>query len=415
VTQILDFTQSLADRFYYEGVSYEEMGELDEAKRAFERAIRADRTHAPARIALAYHYRRLDHIDQAVAHCRTAVANQPTAEAYFSLGHMLIAAHEYEAALTALRRCLDRDPDYDQARYQIAFVYYLMGEYEVAITEFHRAALYEPDWETLFFLGECYRMTRRPAEAERIFRRALSRTSSWGQVEITRGQLQACQRLAEFPAERPLSIKDRTYCDCGVVYLGSRMDDGLDVPPYLFYRFEYEDLAYTLNRFLALKEARGWEWDAVMPVDIISLPLALALANYLNVGTEPLRDGRTLIIQALGETVEGLQDASERLKNSHTFCLLVCWPEEWRPDFVGLATPLLGSLPWYRTGTVGQLHEFLFGGKDGNPNDSRVWQDPRPPEAIAGDILSVLASIPEEANLHTQVAYYQKYRHLRWL
>ncbi|MDQ4077849.1 MAG: tetratricopeptide repeat protein, partial [Chloroflexota bacterium] len=220
MTRILDLTQSLADRFYYEGVSYEELGEMDEAMRAFERAVQADRTHAPAHLALAYHCRRLDRIKQAVVHCRAAVAVQEDAEAYFTLGHMLSAAQELDDALAAFRRCLDLDPEYDQARYQVAFVYYLKGEYEVAITEFHRAAHHEPDWETLFFLGECYRMTRRPAEAERVFRRALSLTSSWGQVEITRCQLQACRRLAEFPTEQPLNIKDRTYCDCGVVYLG---------------------------------------------------------------------------------------------------------------------------------------------------------------------------------------------------
>ncbi|MGH2542181.1 MAG: tetratricopeptide repeat protein [Ardenticatenaceae bacterium] len=415
MTHILDLTQSLADRFYHEGIGFEEMGRLDEAMHAFERAVQAKRTHAAARIALAYHCRRLDRIDKAVAHSKAAVVTEPGAEAYFTLGHMLTASHEYENALAALRRCLELDPSYEQARYQIAFVYYLKGEYDVAITEFHRAAQHEPDWETLFFLGECYRMTRRPAEAERIFRRALNMASSWGQVEITRGQLRACQRLTEFPPHVSLSIKDRAYSDCGIVYLGTRADDGLNIPPYLFFRYEYVDIAHTLYRFLALAEAQGWTWDAVMPVDIISLPLALALASSFGTGTEPLKEGKTLVVQALGETVEGLQDATERLNYASTFCLLACWPEEWRPDFVGVVTPLVGSLPWYRTSTLSHLRLALAGDQNSRPPSREIWQDPRPPEVIARDILTALANIADEPTLPAQLEYYQQHQRLRWL
>ncbi len=258
-------------------------------------------------------------------------------------------------------------------------------------------------------------MTRRAPEAERIFRRALGRANSWGQVEITRGQLQACQRLTEFAATPVLSVKDRLYCDSGVVYLGSRMDDGVQVPPYLFYKFEYADLACTLQRFLALQESKGWQWSAVVPVDIISLPLALALATHLGVGTEPLPDGETLVVQALGETVEGLQDAAERLPNTRTFCLLACWSEQWQPDIVGLVTPLVGSLPWYRTGPVSQLHAVLFGEESTSPIREQVWQDPRSPEAIARDILEALWAAESEPTLPAQLDYYREHPCLRWL
>ncbi len=414
MTRILDLTPSLAHRFYQEGISHEEIGALDEAMRAFERAVRADQGHAPARLALAYHYRRLDRVDKAVAHCRAAVASDPDADAFFSLGHMLIAAQDYEGALAALRHCLELNPDYAQALYQIGFVYYLKGEYEVAITELHRAAHHDSEWETLFFLGECYRMTRRPAEAERVFRRALGLAANWGQVEITRGQLYACQRLAEFPHAELLSVKDRAYCDCGIVYLGSRLDDGLAIPPYLFYNFEYDDLALTVARFLSLAAAQGWGWDAVMPVDIISLPLALALAACFGVGTEPLPQGRTLVVQALGETVEGLQDAAERLGNTRTFCLLACWREEWRPDILGMATPLVGSLPWYRTSPMSHLRSTLYG-DDELPPAYEIWQDPRQPEQIAGDILTALRALPTEVTLPDQVEYYSQHSRLRWL
>lgn len=414
MTRILDLGQAVADRFYQEGIRHEETGEVEEALRAFRRAVRADATHVDAHLALAYHCHRLNRFDEAVAHCEAALAVRPHAEAYFSLGHVLIARQQYEAALRALRHCLEIDPSYDPARYQIAFIYYLQGDYEVAITEFHRAAHHEPDWETLFFLGECYRMTRRPQEAEKVFRRALSMAINWGQVELTRGQLQACQRLAEFPPDQALSVKDRAYCDCGVVYLGTSLDDGVAIPPYVFYHFTYVDLARTLRRFLALQQAEGWTWDVVLPVDIVSLPLALALARTFGVGTEPLPGGRTLVVQALGETVEGLQDAAEGLDDAQTFCLLACWAEEWYPDVVGLMTPLVGALPWYRPGTRSRLQNGLMTRPAPADGPTTPWRDARPAEEIADDLLHALATLPDEPTLPAQLAYYRHHPNLRW-
>ncbi len=415
MTQILNFAHSLADRYYQEGVQYEERGAVDEAMAAFQRAIRASGTHAPARLALAYHYRRLDRLDKALSHCNAALAHEASAEAYFLLGHILIAKEQFPAALDALHRCLELDPNFDRARYQIAFIYYLRGEYEVAITEFHRAAQHESEWETLFFLGECYRMTRRPAEAERVLRRALCLTSNWTQIELTRGQLFACQRLAEFPPEHVLTPKDRAYCDSGVVYLGTGADDGIAIPPYLFHNFTYADVAQTLRRLLALKEAEGWQWDAVQPVDIVSLPLALALAEHLGIGTEPRRYGTTLVVQALGETMEGMQDAMEGLAGARSFCLMVCWSEEWRPDLMGIATPLVGSLPWYRTSAIPRLYASLLEREaELTVSQKPSWLDPRSPELIAADILAALKVIPPDPNLRTQLDYYHQHPRLRW-
>lgn len=409
MTRILDMAQSLAERFYQQGVSHEEVGAVEKAMRAFRHAVEADGSHVDARLALAYHCHRLNRLDEAIAHCKQLLASKPCAAAYFSLGHLLIAGQQYAAALAALRRCMELDSDYEQARYHIAFTYYLQGEYEVAITEFYRVALREADWETLFFLAECYRMTRRPGAAEHFFRRALNRAITWGQVELTRGQVAACQRLAEFPPQHTLTLKDRAYCDSGVIYLGSASDDGIAIPPHLFYHFSYQDVARTLERLLALRGSLGWCWQAVVPVDIVSLPLALALAKRLGVGTEPRKGAAALVVQALGETVEGLQDAVEQMGESRTFCLLASWPEEWYPDLVGLTTPIRGSLPWYHPDPLPAL-TIRTQERATNP-----WMDPRPPEAIADDILSALKALPPERQRAEQLRYYEQHPHLRWL
>jgi tetratricopeptide (TPR) repeat protein len=279
VSQILDFARCRAEKLYQQAVELEQEGDLDEALALLEQVIGLDQTHADAHLALSFHYRRVNRIEEAIEQCRKSLDITPSAEGFFSLGQALIDKNEHTAAMQALRRCLDLDPSMARAQYKIAFVYYLRGEYDVAITEFHRAAQIEPDWETYFFLGECYRLTHRCPEAERMLRKAMPLAGSWGQVELTKSQLACVARLSEFSGDDDLTVKDRYYADSGVVYLGTAQDDGLQVHPYFFYHFSYRDLAVTLKRLLALIEAARWQFDAVAPVDIVSLPLALALAR----------------------------------------------------------------------------------------------------------------------------------------
>ncbi|MBA3533858.1 MAG: hypothetical protein H0T73_18220 [Ardenticatenales bacterium] len=107
----------LANHFYQKGVDYEEIG--------------AD--------------------DKALLHCEAALAEEPSATAY-----------------------------------------YLQGEYEVAITEFHGAAQRGADWATYFFLAECYRLTQRPLEVLRYLRRTLTLATCWEQSDLTHTQSCAC-------------------------------------------------------------------------------------------------------------------------------------------------------------------------------------------------------------------------------
>ncbi|HYN87854.1 MAG TPA: tetratricopeptide repeat protein, partial [Ardenticatenaceae bacterium] len=385
----------------------------------FEQAIALNDQQVDARIALAFHYRRLGRLDEAIAQCRAAIDIEPHPVAYFNLGHVLIDKNEHEAALEALRHCLELQPDFARAQYEIAFVYYLKGEYDVAITEFHRAAQIEPDWETYFFLGECYRLTHRPVDAERMYRKALPLATSWGQVEITKNQIEGLTRQREFDADAELTVKDRYYCDSGIVYLGTRQDDGIEIPPYFFYNFSYDDLAVTLKRLLAVLEALNLRFDAVAPVDIISHPLAMALARRLSVGTEPRPNGNTLVVQAVGETVEGLQDTLERTPGATSFCLAASWEEDWAPDILGIHTPLPSSVPWYRVGVLSRLRvdpDDQSPDGAGSSDVAESFVDPRPAESIATEILQALDSVEDDPTLTAQVNYYRvAHRRLRFL
>ncbi len=402
MSNIVDFTQSRAEKLYKEGIYHEEQGRYTDAVAAFEQVVQLNPSHVEAHLGLAYSYQRLEQTEDALHHARIAVSLKPSARAHFILGHALLTKREFAAALDELRACLDLDPDFAEARYQIAFSYYLQGDYNVAITEFHRVAQRQPDWETLFFLGESYRLTMRPTEAERTFRRALGVTTNWTQVELTRGQLESALRLHEFPAAHTFTMKDRLYCDNGTVYLGTSLDDGVRIPPYLVHHFSNDDIARTLSRLLHLKAAHEWHWDSVWAVDTVSMPLAVAMARLFSLPFQPASGDRALVVQALGEQVLPLQETVAQTKAVNSFCLLSCWTDEWLADITGLLTPLTGSLPWYRVTTSA----------DGTMPSVAI--DSRPPEEIATELLETLVALPAEPNLTAQLDYYHRHSRLRW-
>lgn len=410
--RLLSFDKQRAQRRYRAGVAHEERGEESAALAAFEEAVALDGENATARIALAYHYRRTDRLAEATDQARRAVMIQPTPDTWYALGHMLTLEGAFEEALEALREALALDSHYGRAYHQIAFVYYLQGEYEIGITAFHRARQRRPEWQTLFFLAECYRLTRRIPDAKRHFQEALVVAEQWAQSEITRGQLAACERMSEFDLDGDWGRKGQVYCDSGVIYLGSAKDDGIQIPAYPFYHFTYDDVARTLQRLVALHDHCGWQWQAVVSADTRSDPLALALSTLLNIGISPVGSHDLLHVQALGDMVGPLQRNVERW-GGHSFCLLSCWAEEWMADITGLCTPLVGSLPWYVENTLSPLQSSQTEQND-SPIPRLAWQDPRPAGTIANDILRTYHALAEEPSRQAQLDYYDRHPRFRW-
>lgn len=410
--QIINFNQHRADRHYQRALAHEHDGELDAAVDAFEQAVALAPEHIEAQLALAAHYQRLGFSDDAIHHCKAVLAIEPHPTAYFYLGQSLVNRGDYDEAIDALHHCIELDPTNALAHHEIAYVYYRREEYEIAITEFHRAAQHEPMWETYFFLGECYRRTDRLDEAQTVLRKALAMAETWGQIELTRAQMQSIARRMEFPRDISLDVKASYYCENGIVYLGSDEDDGVNIPLYFFYNFSYTDIAITLRRLIAITEHLNMRFDAVVPADIVSLPLALTLARYWNVGTEPVKDGETLLVQAIAEESATLQDALERTPGATTFCLCAAWDEPWLPDFVGLSPPLGGTVPWYQT--PGDAADLPAVHTESPVSPSQVYSIPI--EQLAARILAALETLPDEPSLIEHSNYYSTEHHrLRFL
>ncbi len=162
----------------------------------------------------------------------------------------------------------------------------------------------------------------------------------------------------------------------------------MDVPIYEDHTFTYRDIAVTLNRLLALIKEYSWQFTAVLNVDEVSMPLAIAISLLLEVpvlGIEELRpDDLALVVLALGTQLEVLEVTLEHVPSRElSFALALNWmpDQELLTDIVGVHTSGRCILPWQR------LRK-------------------RSAKAAATSILRALTTVPEEDNLSQQLAYY---------
>ncbi len=407
---MIDFVKRRAAREHERGLALEREGKLDQAAEHFARAVEIDPEHVEARVALGCHLARQGRPADAVEEFQVAIAVGDYPAAFFHLGHTLIEEGQYEPGISALRECLYRAPDYAAAQYEIGYAYFAQEEYDVAATELHRAGQMQANWQTLQLLGECYLQLGELSEARRVMLRAQAAASNARDAATTQSRLVALDRYAEFPGQDLLGIKDRVYADHGVIVLGSAQDNGLAVPNYVFYNFDYLDLAVTLSRFDALCRTLDWPVRAVAAVDSTSLPLAIVLARRLAVPLQRelvlLRPGWTVLVQAVTDD-QALQAALERYGSQIlTFCLGVQVHANPLPDVIGVVTPVPNSVPWYCVSEAGRLRVDDYFGRPslvtGEP-----FVDARPAETIASDIEAALDAAADKGDCAGQIAYYQ--------
>ncbi len=111
-----------------------EITSIDEAKDAYERALKADPEHADAHVNLG----RILHEEGAPAaaepHYRAALAARPDHEtAAYNLGVALEDLGRLDEAIAAYRRALALDPDNADAHFNLAGIYERRGEQQAAL------------------------------------------------------------------------------------------------------------------------------------------------------------------------------------------------------------------------------------------------------------------------------------------
>ncbi|UCC76242.1 MAG: tetratricopeptide repeat protein [Anaerolineales bacterium] len=386
-----DFKPGQAYQHIEKGHHLESRGRLDEAMAEFKRAVQADPSIAAAHIALGHHYQRKGLLTKAVDEFHTAVLLSGDYESLFHWGRALADLERYDEAGEAFSRCLSIEDDEPSARYELACVQYAQDDFGPALTRFESLLEeYPDDWQLKSAIADCQLALGDYAAAESTLREAARMAPADVDSSALREGLLVAQRHREFSPSHTMGCKDLLYADHGIIMLGSGRDDGLDVPMYQNYTFTYRDVATTCNRMLAMSSALSWPLSAIVPVEEDSKPLAIALAQLLEVpalGVEELRDDDlALVVLAVGTQPELFEVTLEHMRcPTLSFALALAWePHKGTvPDILGVHGSGKFTLPWKRL--------------------------PKPSaEAAAASILRALAVAPEEENQAQQVAYYRR-------
>ena len=86
-----------------------------------------------------------------------------------NIGWLYFFEKKYDLAEEQLKRTLEMDPDFISAHVKLGWVYEHQGKYDEAFAQFKKAlALYGDEDETLGLFGNCYAMSGKRAEAQKI-------------------------------------------------------------------------------------------------------------------------------------------------------------------------------------------------------------------------------------------------------
>lgn len=299
----------------------------------------------------------------------------------------------FQEAEERLQQVLQQRPRHPQALLELAHLYRRQGFLRRALETARRAAETEADLDAQEYLARLLREWGDLEPARNLFRQILPQVRQRGESrrweELNR-ELRAC----EFP-EGPQGLKDRFYIDEASLLLGTTPDDGLYIPDYGSYAFDYPDIAVTLRRFLSLQEALGWEFTGLLTAVPEDEPLGRVLAQewqlpWMKV-TELTCDDFVLLVQGVAREDESwvpLQTAAQERARRVLTCILAVAGTAGRaaaiPDACGLVVSYEATVPW-----------------------SPEAAEPPGMEAAAAQLREALAVLPEEPRRREQIAYYR--------
>ncbi len=398
-----DETRRVASRRHLRyGLAFERSQHPLAAANHFRMAIAADPTLRDAHNALAFHYQQQGLLAKAADEFAAVTNLADDYFAHFNLGFVLIELERYNEAEREFRRCLELDPNDAAAQLELAYIHAARGEYAAALTllEVPRQRYYD-DWAVFHLLGRCLFQLQRYEEAQEAWQQALAlATSPNVQFELLSG-LQSIERRREF--HTCSGIKDDLYVQEGVICLGSTMDNGITIHPLNEYQVNERDAARTIQRLLALVRSSNWHFGGVTAPDLVSKPLAMAIAHLLdipmvNLHHPPEMTTPILIAIAVGHSADLFTIARERLPApSAGFCLALNWTRRSKllPEIVGIVVEGKCTVTW-----AAELHRAPAG-----EQTNQIQQ-------IADRLVEQVQSLPGEDNLPRQIRYYTR-RHRR--
>lgn len=157
------------------GNIYLQKGRVNEAILQYKGALQLNPGDPKTHNNLGNAYMELDRMSDAASSYRRAVALDPNfVDAYRNLALVCVQGERYGEAITHLGRAVVLDPDNGHLHGQIADVYYRARDYGKAIAQFHKALSIKPDFADAYYgLGLCFRERGEAASEIEAYRSAL--------------------------------------------------------------------------------------------------------------------------------------------------------------------------------------------------------------------------------------------------
>lgn len=148
LTEAIAFDQSNADLFECLATAYFLRGDLDKALDAFQKVTKLKPTHARAWINIGAVQNRLGNYQEAVAALRKGVQrDRRSAEGQYNLGIAQKGLNQLAMAATAYKQAIRLDPGMAEAHQNLGNVYLEMNNNRQAINCFRKALELRPDFE----------------------------------------------------------------------------------------------------------------------------------------------------------------------------------------------------------------------------------------------------------------------------
>jgi tetratricopeptide (TPR) repeat protein len=161
------------------GVVHAQLGQLKEAEADFENALVREPLTSFARAGLSLALQRAGRDQEAISKMRHYVKDNPSdVRGLWMLAQLLMQAGaspgsaEFQEALSALLRAIERDPAFSEARVLLGRLYLLSGETERAVEQLRRAVEQQPDNRTAIYqLATALRQVGQPEESRALLAR----------------------------------------------------------------------------------------------------------------------------------------------------------------------------------------------------------------------------------------------------
>jgi tetratricopeptide (TPR) repeat protein len=146
-----DLVKRFPDNYYANlllGSAYRYKDELDNSRKAYEKAIEINPNIADAYLGLGAAYYEEDNVDKAITYVKKAVEINPRLmPANFSLGLLYEFIGKIDEAIASYEKTVEIDPKYMEAYFSLGELYLKKGEKDKAVTAYEKVIELDPKGE----------------------------------------------------------------------------------------------------------------------------------------------------------------------------------------------------------------------------------------------------------------------------